>query len=224
MSTKKCILVGLINLLFCAVLWLFLIPFLIGNENENEVEHRRSKRYVISGIEEPQPGMKFDLKDFNPFQKFLDHVFSKIEEQLVEGQEEQGNKDYVGCIKNYFQSILSCTMVLSIIYAVSCVLMIIGSCWYCLRGLMLPYLLLQLVFNIIISTFTILLHVAMVMMSKHPNVATVILMLSYLYAAFIIMNRVFKNWIFNFLCTVLYFLINSWTLMFSLGNLYTKDY
>ena len=65
---------------------------------------------------------------------------------------------------------------------------------------------------------------AMVMMSKHPNVATVILMLSYLYAAFIIMNRVFKNWIFNFLCTVLYFLINSWTLMFSLGNLYTKDY
>ena len=221
MSTKTCIITGLINLLFCGVLWLFLIPFLIGNE----YEHTRSKRYVIDmpQIYMHQTVPNFNLNNFNPLQKFLDLVFSKIEEQLVEGQGEQGNKEYVKSVKIYFPSIFSCAMVMSIIYAVSCVLMIIGSCSYgCLRGLMLPYLFLQMVFNIVISTYTIMLHVAMLMMSKHTTGATIVLILSYLYAyiiSFQNMARVMRHWIFNIFCAGVYLFINIWTLLFSLGNL-----
>ena len=118
-------------------------------------------------------------------------------------------------------------MVMSIIYAVSCVLMIIGSCSYgCLRGLMLPYLILQLVFNIIISTCTITLQLALLIMSKFPTanycIATIVLILSCLYAAIISMARVYKKRITEFLwkCIMFYFLFTSWALM-AAGNSYT---
>ena len=123
---------GIYSLFFCIYVWITIALFLTENH-------------------------------FNPIQDVFDDFFPKLEEFLFQKknasiQEEKFNetdedvKKYVENIRVFCPSVMIATLVMSIVYAISTILMIIGISTQKTRGLVLPYLVLHL-FLIIVLTY-----------------------------------------------------------------------
>ena len=121
---------GIFSLLVCISVWVIVALFLTENE-------------------------------FNPIQDALDDVFPKFEEFLLqqknatiqEGMFNETNENlrsYIKEIKVFCPTLITVILVISVVYALSTILMMITTKFQLNRGFMIPYLSLQLFFIIVL--------------------------------------------------------------------------
>ena len=134
--SKASLLAGVYSLLFCIYVWVIIALFLTENH-------------------------------FNPIKDVFDDFFPKLEEFLlqkknVSHQEEKFNetdenvKKYLENIRAFCPSVMIVTLVISVVHAFSTILMIIGISTQKTRGLVLPYIFLQLFLIIILAYSNVL--------------------------------------------------------------------
>ena len=157
---KVCLINGIGCLLICALVWVLLIPIVI----ENDTNH------------------------FNPLQVFLHGTFVKIidftKKKYVfnpdkkDDEIEKRLEDFTHGCESYFPMIFKSFMVGSIVYAISCLLMMIGSLSNKIRCLMIPYLINQLVLVIILVTMSVFFNLTILILGLHSFPTYLIVILS----------------------------------------------
>ena len=135
--------------------------------------------------------------DFNPIQDALDIFFPKLEEFLIQNSnsshQEEGLivkkeefKKFVEDIRVFCSSITTATLVVSVVYAISCILMMIGTKSQKTRCMMIPYIVLQLFFTIILINNSFFLNLTLLMMPQYSSVSSWVF-----FAMFIVIVMVF---------------------------------
>ena len=123
---KKCFRIGCYCLFSCALGWVLLIPYFA------------------------------DINEFNLIQNIIDSFFAKLQEHLEETiQNMDGSKNvtkYVHELKGHVPLTMKIIMVSTLVYALSCILMMVGTMSEKTRFLMRPYLVVQLALNIALIT------------------------------------------------------------------------
>ena len=143
---------GIYSLLFCIYVWVIIALFLTENH-------------------------------FNPIQDVFDDFFPKLEEFLFQKknasiQEEKFNetdedvKKYVENIRVFCPSVMIATLVLSVVHAFSTILMIIGISTQKTRGLVLPYIVIQLFVIIILAYGNVLMTLTLPFMPEDATFST----------------------------------------------------
>ncbi len=109
--------------------------------------------------------LELDVETFNPIQKNLDSTSFILSEMLKEQKFDDAQiQEIIGRIEAYSWPVFLGTTVEAGVYALTCLLMIIGS--QCrVRGLMLPYLILQMLALIIIISLGVMATVGLFFMN-----------------------------------------------------------
>ena len=121
--------------------------------------------------------------ELNPIQDALDEFFPKLEEFLLlqknaaiqEGkfnETDENLRNYVEEIKVFCPSLITATLVISVVYACSTIMMMIGTQFQLSQGLMIPYIFLQLFFIIIMIYNSIFMNLTLVLMTSHTPFLT----------------------------------------------------
>ena len=137
---KASLFVGIFSLLICVLFWALLSLSLSKNE-------------------------------FNPLEDAIDDAFVKIERFLHRnvtldqesnlGEKEENKEKFVQNIKTFVLSLVTPALAISIVYALSCILMMIGASSKKTRGLILPYIFLQSFLIVTILCNTIVLNLTL---------------------------------------------------------------
>ena len=143
--SKGSLFAGIFSFLVCICVWTIVANFLTENE-------------------------------LNPIQDALDEFFPKFEEFLFlqknatiqEGkfnnETNENLRNYVEEIKVFCPTLITAILVVSVVYALSSVLMMIGTISQKTRGLMIPYIFLQLFFIILLIYNSFFLYLTMLLM------------------------------------------------------------
>ena len=153
--SKASLCAGIYSLLFCIYVWVIIALFLTENH-------------------------------FNPIQDIFDDFFPKLEEFLFQKKnasikEEKFNetdedvKKYVENIRAFCPSVMIATLVISVVHAISTILMIIGVSTQKTHGLVVPYIGLQLFVIIILAYGNVLMTLPLLFMLNNATILPQIL-------------------------------------------------
>ena len=163
--SKASLFAGVYSLLFCIYVWVIIALFLTENH-------------------------------FNPIKDVFDDFFPKLEEFLlqkknVSHQEEKFNetdetvKEYVENIRAFCPSVMIATLVISVVHAFSTILMLIGISTQKTRGLVIPYIVLQLFVIIILAYGNVLMTLTLPFMPEYATFSTLFWLPILVFIAFV---------------------------------------
>ena len=115
---------------------------------------------------------------FNPIQDALDDFFPKLEVFLQNNDTFQGEKfnettedlrNYVKSIRAFYPDVITATLVISVIYALSTILMMITTEFQLGCALIIPYMVLQLFFIIIMVNISFFQSLTLILMHSSAS-------------------------------------------------------
>ena len=135
-----------------------------------------------------------NIDEFNPIQENLDQIFYILEQMLEEnGFQEAEIKQYVANINEYLYPSLLGSAVESGVYLLCCIMMIFGALCQ-VRGLMIPYLILQMIVIIVILLVGVAVTVALFFLNVimgAVSVGVVIVMTCFLFYFWVAVQRAY---------------------------------
>ena len=120
---------------------------------------------------------------FNPIQDALDDFFPKLEVFLQNNATFQGEnfnatakdlRNYVENIRAFYPDVITAMLVISVIYALSTIVMMIATEFQLSRVLMIPYMVLQLFSIIIMIHNSFFLNITMVVMPHYSSASSLV--------------------------------------------------
>ena len=145
--SKASLFAGIVSLIVCICFWTIIALFLTENE-------------------------------LNPIQDALDEFFAKLEEFLLLqknttiqkgkfNETDENLRNYVEEIRVFCPSLITATLVISVVYAFSTIMMMIATQFQLSQGLMIPYIFLQLFLIVIMIYNSIFLNLTLVLMTQN---------------------------------------------------------